>query len=415
MGRYQVPLTAGMLVVTILGLGIGQSSIYFLNKHKIEPKQIVMNSIFFGLFGIIVLAILLPFVFTIFEGYFGVLPIWVKIFYSFGVSSSLCFNLFRPILTASLQIRQSVQTQVANKIVFLVIVSTGFAFKFCSVNFALSAFAFSNLIALAVTIYYIRDRIDFGFSFVWPVFIQVLRYGLKLLASNFVYVLNATIGVMLLRYLMPESFATIGFYGRAAALCCLITLIPYAVGPLLYSKWSGLSGKTRNMQVEFAMRLHLVLGALIVLLLVVFADWCILFLYGREFLPAAALLRILAVGVALRCAFNVCNNLLASDGRAHLTAYIMGSSVIAITVLTWILVPHYGIKGAAYADLFAGILVFAIGIFLMKHLYRLELKKMVLPKREDYKQLINAIRNKKAASVDKNSENNKHPLSKRHL
>lgn len=398
MGQYQLPLTIGTLAVTILGLGIGQSNIYFLNKHKIEPKRIVMNSIFFGVAGAILLMILLPLLFTRFESYFGVLPMWIKAFFSFGISCLFCFNLLRPILMAALQVRQSVQSQITDKTVFFVIVFVGFALKFSSVNLTLAALTVSHTAALAMAVYFLRDRIDFTVSFAWSVFTQVLKYGMYLLASNLFYVLNASIGLMLLRYLMPGSFATIGFYGRAVALCGLITLIPYAVGPLLYSKWSGLSGDTRRIQVELAMRLHIVLGLLVVLVLVVLGDWCVFFLYGREFLPAVPALRILAVGVALRCAFNVCNNLLASDGRAHITAYIMGLSVVAIVVLTWILVPFYGMNGAALADMIAGILVFGAGLFLLKCSYGLGLKRMLLFRKDDFKYALSAVRNKRITS-----------------
>lgn len=391
MGRYQLPLTTATLVITILGLGVGQSNIYFLNKHKIEPRQIVMNSIWFGLTGIVGLVILLPIIFTLFESYFGILPIWVKIFYSLGVSASFCFNLLRPILMAALQVRQSVQSQIINRATFLLIVFFCFVLNFSSVDFTLAALAISHITALAIVVYFLKDRIDFSVSFAWAVFGRVLKYGLHLLASNLVYVLNASIGLMLLRYLMPENFATIGFYGRAVALCGLITLIPYAAGPLLYSKWSNLSGDARRGQVEFAMRLHLALGFIIVSALALFGSWCVIILYSREFLPAVSPLRILAVGVGSRCVFSVCNNLLASDGRAHITACVMGSSVITIAVLTWILVPHYGINGAALADMIGGILVLATGLLILKRSEGIQMRHIIFLKRSDLKCLRNAL------------------------
>jgi O-antigen/teichoic acid export membrane protein len=400
MGRYQLPLTASTLAITILSLGVGQSNIYFLNKHKIEPRQIVKNSVFFGFSTAIILMILLPLSLTTFENYFGVLHIWIKILFSFGIVSLFCSELFKPILIAGLQVRESVQPQIVNAAVFLLIVFICFIFKLLSVNVTLIALTVGNITSLAMVIYFLRDRIDFSISFAWPVFIQVLRYGLQLLASNLVYVLNASVGLMLLRYLMPESFAIVGLYGRAVALCGLITLIPYAAGPILYSRWSELSGDARKSQVELAMRLHLALGFLIVLFMVFFADWCMLFLYGKEFLAAVPSLRILVIGIALRCAFSVCNNLLASDGKAYITAYIMGTSVVAIVGLTWLLVPHYGMNGAALADMIAGILVFGMGLFLLNRSYGFSLKKMLLFRADDFRYILNAVRNRGITSRD---------------
>jgi len=70
----------------------------------------------------------------------------------------------------------------------------------------------------------------------------------------------------------------------------------------------------------------------------------------------------------------------------------MGLSVVAIAVLTAILVPHYGMNGAALADMIAGILVFGVGVFLLKCFYGLELKKMLLFRKDDFKYILNAIR-----------------------
>ena len=192
-----------------------------------------------------------------------------------------------------------------------------------------------------------------------------------------------------------SQIANVGYYGRAAAICALVMLLPTAVGPLLYAKWSGLSNEERKSQAELAMRLYLAMALAVVFGLVISARWLVLVLYTREFLPAVPPLRILAVGIALRCMFSVCNNVLASDGKAYVTACIMGLSVVAIAVLTVILVPYYGMNGAALADMIAGILVFGVGVFLLKCFYGLELKKMLLFRKDDFKYVLNAIRDKR--------------------
>jgi O-antigen/teichoic acid export membrane protein len=217
--------------------------------------------------------------------------------------------------------------------------------------------------------------------------------------------MNASIGLILLRYLIPGDFSNIGYYGRATALCGLIMLIPLSVGPLLYAKWAGLSPEEKKSQVGLAMRLYLAMGLAAVFGLVISARWLVLLLYGKEFLPVVLPLRILAVGIALKCTFSVCSNLLASDGRAQVSAYVMSISVITTAVSTWILVPFYGIIGAALAFTIAGALVFGIGVFLLKHSYGLETKEMLLFQRSDFEYLLSALGNKHAVSVDKEIRN----------
>lgn len=397
MGRYQLPLTTVALVVTLLSLGIGNANIYFLNKHKIEPQRIVMNSIWAGLFASALLLVALPIIFTVFENYFGELNLWVKVFFSLGACAMFNTTLVKPVLSAALQIREVVYSQVVSMALMLVVVAVCFVFNVLTLNVALSVLAISYLCAFAIQVFYIRDKVNFNVPFSWSLFKQTLGYGLKLYASNIVYLVNFSIGLMLLRYLMPGDFANIGYYGRATALCKLIMLIPIALGPLLYAKWAGIEEEQRRQQVPLAIRLHLILGVLILCIIQTAGYWIIVFLYSREFLPALPAMRILAFGVALRCTLTVCINLFASDGRAHITAYIMTFSLIVIVILTWVLVPYYGINGAAIADVFASGLVFGIALFILKHLYGIKLHYLIVPKRSDLDYLINSIRKKKPA------------------
>lgn len=404
MGRYQVPLAAGVLIMTVISLGIGQSNIYFLNKHKIEQQNIVMNSVWFGLVGSAMLLLLIPVFFSCFQEYFGALQLSTQIIFSIGTATLLCFNLLRPVLTAGLKIRQNVGARIANKLGIVIVVAFGFVFGFLSVDTALIAVSFGNVVALALVICFLKEYFDFGISFSWKLFKKTLIYGLKMFVANFVSLVNVSLGLMLVRYLIPENFTSVGYYGRAVAVCGLIMLFPASVGPLLYAQWSGLSGRQRNAQVELAVRLHFAAGAAIVTILMFLGPLIIAILYGKVFLPAVGAMRILAFGVALRCVFSVCTNLLASDGRAHVTGYILGLSVIVTAVLTCLLVPYFGIRGAALADTIAGFIALVTGILLLKRDYGLELGKMILLKRSDFTYILNAIRTKRPATTEQNSE-----------
>lgn len=402
MGRYQVPYTGGVLIMTVLNLGIGQSNIYFLNKHRVGHKRIVMNSVWFGLVGWIFLLLLMPVLLSGFQGYFGALRFSTQIIFAVGVAALFCFNLLRPVLTADLKIHQDIGAQITNKFAIFITVAFGFILGFLSADTALMAISLGHVVALVLVIYFLKEYFDFNISFSWKLFKETLAYGLKLFAANVAYLVNVSLGLMLVRYLMPDDFAAVGYYGRATALCGLIMLFPVSVGPLLYAQWSSLSGRRRNTQVEFAMRLHFASGAAIVAVLIFLGPWMITILYGKPFLPAVGAMRVLAFGVAFRCIFNVCNNLLAGDGRAHITACVFGLSMIVTAILTCVFVPYIGIIGAALADVITSFLVFAIGILLLIRSYGLELKNMLLMKKNDFTYLLNAICDKRTTYGDEN-------------
>jgi len=391
MGRYQLPLTAGMLAMTILSLGVGQSNIFLLNRHRIPIQQIMINSLWFSATGSLLLIIFTPSLLTVFAGYFGVLPMWTKIILGIDASSLFCFYLLRPILIAGLQIRRDTVAQIAQRASICLLIAIGIVCGIITVPIALSITCIGDLLALGMVVYYLREHIQLSTKFAWKIFRQTLVYGLKIFAANFVYIVNTSIGLLLLRYLIANDFAMVGNYGRAAALSGFVMLVPTAVGPLLYAKWSDAQTDQRGGQVALAMRLHLVLAGIIIPVLALFAPWFVRILYGIEFMPAAEALHILAFGVGLRCLFNVCHNLLTSDGHAHFTAYIYGISVVITGFCTWWLVPHYGIRGPALADVIASSFVLICGIIIMKVKYGFCITNMFLPNISDIKHFRTAI------------------------
>ncbi len=398
MGRYQIPFTAGVLIVTILSFGIGQSNIFFLNRHKIELKKIVMNSFWFSCFNMVLLIIILPSILSFFRGYFGDLTLWTRILFSIGLGSLLAFTLFRPILTAQLRIVQDISSQLFNRVSFLIFIVVGFLLNILTVEIALAAISVSYVASLLWVVWCIKSSIDFRISFSFGLFLNSLRYGLKIFAANFVYMVNISLGLMLLRYLLPNDFASIGHYSRAVSLGSLIMLIPTAVGPLLYAQWSDISALDRKKQVELAMRLHIMLALGIIVVIIIFAPLFITILYGKEFLPAVPVLRMLIFAIGFRCIFNVCHNLFTSDGFVHATTVIYGISMIVTATLTWLFVPKYGIMGPALADMISSLFVALAGLLILKLKYDLPLNRLLIIRVHDIIYVIKTILRKNIKS-----------------
>lgn len=392
MGRYQVPYSSNILIATILGLGIGQANIYFLNKHQIPKKQIFSNSLFFGGFVSFLLIIGLPIIYKIFSGYFGILPLWTTIMLAVSCASVQFIALLRPILIAELHIRESVFSNLLVASSSLSIVFVLYLFNICTVELALAAVCVGQILSVFYIFTHIKKELKELCSFSLKIFKDTLRYGLKIFFANIVYLINAQIGIIILRFIMKDDFSPVGYYGRAAAICSLLMLIPKAIGPLLYAKWSGADEVARKTQVEFALRIHIALGVVAGLFLIVFAPLIIHILYGKEFMPAVNPLRILIIGVMCRCVFNVINNLLMGDGKAHIVGNIMFISVVAIIILSFFLIPIFGLAGMALADSISGIIILLIGIFIIIKNYKIRATNIFQLKINDLKILFSTIR-----------------------
>jgi O-antigen/teichoic acid export membrane protein len=87
----------------------------------------------------------------------------------------------------------------------------------------------------------------------------------------------------------------------------------------------------------------------VALVLVVFGQNLISFIFGHEYLPAAAPLAVLAVGYLLNVAFGPVGLLLQMVGREKVTAKILWLTVVVNLFLNFSLIPPYGATGAAFS------------------------------------------------------------------
>lgn len=394
MGRYQIPFTAGTIAITLLSFGIGQSNIYFLNRHKESVSQIITNSFYISIICTLLLLIFQTAVFKIFSSYFGNLSILTITLFTLGMSALYCTNLVRPILIALLKIRESVYVQTHTSIAFLAMIIIFYFIKIISVETALIASAMSSFIGFILNLYYLSGEIEWYKQFDFDLFYKTLKYGLQLFIANLVYVVNVSIGLMLLRYIIPNDFAKIGYYSRATAICNLIMLLPMALGPILYAKWSSVSGPERNWQVAITMRLHFAIGVLMAIGLSITAPLVITILFGKAFLPATMAMRILTISVVCRSIFNICYSLMAGDGKAYVTAYIFLGTLILMIVLSFLLVPSFGINGIAIADVISNASALFAGIWFIRYSNNIHFKEIFVINREDIRYVMSAIRSK---------------------
>ena len=66
------------------------------------------------------------------------------------------------------------------------------------------------MLAAAQVLYYERKHIDFSIRFDWPLFRQMLKYGVKLASAGVLLLVSTEISIVLLRTLMPGQFTPIG-------------------------------------------------------------------------------------------------------------------------------------------------------------------------------------------------------------
>jgi len=371
MGQYDLLRQVGTLAATIVSLGIGNATIFFLNNRKVPLGEIVANNtrIFIVLGSILFVSTWIAI--KALPAYFGEIPSYVAAVFAFGIASLLGTTFFRPIMVSALEARKMVVVNVSLPVCILLGAAVLGICGLLTTSKALILLAIANITSFIVTLSLVMPSLSLKGPFNWHLLRGLLSYGVKLSAANILQVVFSAASIMLLRYLTIEDFGQVGLYTRAVALCGLGMLVPTAIGPLLYAKWSSADKQERLRQVQIAGRFCFAYGLCVAVFLMLFGKYLLWLLYGKDFIAGQIAVYGLGPALASFSLFNVYINLFAGEGRAGITAWILTWSVFAVLLANWLLVPQYGILGAAIAELIAQLTSLIIAALVGWRLFRL--------------------------------------------
>jgi len=355
LGQYQLFLSSQTIIITLFSLGIGNASIYFINSKLIAQKEIISSFVKIFIPSGIVVAILFGLSILLFDNYFGNILLTTLIVFLIGTTSLVISSILRPILYAEQKIKEVTFFNILPPLILLIGIGIYFICSSVIVETALFYWGIGNTLACVLLLQYYRKDINLKFKLNSKNIKSVFAYGLKLSASNLIFVLIGNVSIFLIKYLMHNGFEAVGIYSRAVAICSLILMIPTSIGPLLFSKWSGLKKETLKLQAEQTTRILLFITLIFTIIIILLRKQFIYLLYGNAFLIAHQAIIILAPTLIFQTISEIMNNLLASIGKAGVTLYAFIGSLILIIISSLMLIPWLGINGAAISVLLGAI------------------------------------------------------------
>lgn len=280
---------------------------------------------------------------------------WVVALYTIGMLFRI-FELFNYWFQSKLQ---SKTTAIASLIAYTVMAVYKVVLLVTQQSVIYFAFATSvEYICLAALLYLAYKRNGGGklaFS---------KQYGRSLLKKSYHFILSGLMiaiygqtDKIMLRYMIDD--AETGYYSTAVAVCSMwcfvLTAIIDSMYPTIMEAFQRDKAEfDKRNKTLYAIVFYLSMG--VSLLLTVFGGPVVCLLYGREYLPAVAPLRVVTwytafsyLGVA-RNAWIVCMN------RQRCLKYVYCAAAISNVLLNWLLIPLWGATGAAVASLIAQIL-----------------------------------------------------------
>ncbi len=181
---------------------------------------------------------------------------------------------------------------------------------------------------------------------------------MPLVFLDFMTMINSQIDIILLG--LMRSTGSVGIYAVAKKGAGLITFVLIAVNialaPTIARMYAaGEMDKLQRMITKSA-RIILIGSLPIAIVLIIFGHWFLLFFFGQDFIQGERALAILGAGQLINAATGSVGLLLIMTGYERDAALCVGISAAVNIILNLILIPRWGLEGAAAATATAVIL-----------------------------------------------------------
>lgn len=232
--------------------------------------------------------------------------------------------------------------------------------------FALATSMDMIFLALFLMIFYVRIE-GFRPAFNWKIGKNLLKESYHYLIAGLIAILYAQVDKIMLRNMVDS--AAVGYYSAALTISTLWALIPTAliqsISPVLYEEASkDRKSYLRKLRQSYALVFWL--NALYSVFVCIFSRWIILFLYGEDFLAGTTALRIVVWYYGISTMSTLNQVYLANDGKNKYINIFCVAGLITDVVLNGIMIPLWGIHGAALATLITHIVIQIIMPYIYK-------------------------------------------------
>lgn len=252
----------------------------------------------------------------------------------------------------------------------------------------LSILLFADVIKCVIysVILRIRIRIHKG---LWIVLKELLKYGFFPMIALLMTTLNYRIDILMLKQYDYISNAMIGIYSLGLTLSDKIVLIPDTLKGVLTSR---LAKGAQNEEVAKVSRIGFWSSVLLFVLIAIFGQFFISFLYGEEYNGAYSIILITAFGLLAVVYFKFIAQYNIINKKQILNVALLSIAILSDVVLNMLFIPIWDIKGAALATSISNVLCGIVFIIYFCRKTGIPVSVMIIPQKEDIEMLRSALR-----------------------
>ena len=393
-GVYSLAILLPLMIITFTNLGIARSTVYHIGKDKYALKNLVgtiLTSSFIISMASIIIGLLIVFFFNnlVFPNIpqafllFSLLLIPFQLFYSQSLSG---------ILLGIQKIKEYNVIAIIQSSLMLALATFFLIGLNCGIIGAITANLLSLLFTTIITFLWLFKFSDVPFSFRLDknILCSLFGFGYKVYLGTTLAFFHLRIDQFMLNsFLNPVA---VGFYVISVGIVERLWMLSQAVSTVLYPK--VVSMKTEEQRNRFSPVVArntlfiTLIGAFIIFLL---SKWLILLLYSERFLPSVVPLQILLIGIVAISVERILANDILARGKPMINTCITFIALIANIILNIILIPRFGVGGAAWATSISYSFNAIIKIFVYRKLSGNSVSEVIIFKKSDIKLYLDVL------------------------
>ncbi|MDY7009300.1 MAG: polysaccharide biosynthesis C-terminal domain-containing protein [Planctomycetota bacterium] len=349
-GIYSLSILLPGLLMNIGNIGIGQASVFYIGQRKYTPEEVFGNNIILasmlGLLGFCIgLVIVLFFNDLLLPG--------VKTTYLllglFLIPLNILFYILKYVILGLQKIKEFSCISIVQSLVFLCSLVIIVLVSRCGIMTVIMINIFSGLVGILALLHLTKKstgdvKIRLSRSYLRDLF----GYGGKIYLGTIIQFLHYRVDLFLINILMNPT--AVGLYSIAVVLAERIIVVSQSAGAVLFARvCSETNERKLKIFTPVVCRNVLLVTIIGAVVLYFIGPSIIIFCFSPTFAASVMPFRILLVGVVCMGGWKILANDLCGRGKAKWNIYINGVSLVLNIVLNILLIPKYGIVGAAWA------------------------------------------------------------------
>ncbi len=177
---------------------------------------------------------------------------------------------------------------------------------------------------------------------------ESFKFGIKQHLGSIFQLLNYRLDLLIIAALLTSM--EVGQYSVSVVMAEIIWYIPSSLGQVLYPKTASSGTKEANTFTPLVCKTNIILSLTAALILYGISGIIIPWLFTSEFFPSVMALKLLLPGTFFLGISKVLGSDLTGRGFPQYNTYAAFASLIFTVVFDFLLIPHFGINGAALAS-----------------------------------------------------------------